>query len=101
MVQLLALQILKKVEAEASRKATEARLLALIVPFNKDRLDYYWSALLKDLPLCVEHLEVLEGSTSELLLCFIRIPPRSSWTDTWPFRRQNHPERIESSQKFA
>jgi hypothetical protein len=72
------LQILKKVEAEASRKATETRLLALMVPFNKDRLDYYWSALLKDRPLCVEHLEVLEGSTSELLFCFIRIPPRSS-----------------------
>lgn len=72
------LQLLKKLEGEASRKGTETQLLALIVPFNKDRLDYYWSALLKDLPLCVERLEVLEGSTSELLLIFIRILPRSS-----------------------
>lgn len=63
------LQLLKKVEDGASRKATETQLLALIVPFNKDRLEYYWSALLKYLPLCIERLEVLEGSTSELLSC--------------------------------
>ena len=70
----LVLQLLKKVEVGASRKATETQLLALIVPFNKDRLDYYWSALSKYLPLCIERLEVLEGSTSELLFMFYLNP---------------------------
>ncbi|KAF4630477.1 hypothetical protein G7Y89_g7669 [Cudoniella acicularis] len=53
-------QLLKKVEDGASRKTTETQVLALIVPFNKDRLDYYWSALSRYLPLCVQRLEVLE-----------------------------------------
>jgi hypothetical protein len=61
------LRLLKKVEFEASRKSTETQLLALIVLFNKERLDYYWSTLLKYLPLCIERLEELEGFTSELL----------------------------------
>jgi hypothetical protein len=68
------LRLLKKVEGSASRKATETKLLALIVPFNKERLDYYWSALLKYLPLCIERLEVLESSNSELFFCFIVFP---------------------------
>jgi hypothetical protein len=68
------LRLLKQVEGSASRKATETKLLALIVPFNKERLDYYWSALLKYLPLCIERLEVLESSNSELFFCFIVFP---------------------------
>ncbi|PMD19081.1 hypothetical protein NA56DRAFT_214524 [Hyaloscypha hepaticicola] len=58
------LRLLKKVEGSASRKATETQLLALVVPFNQERLDYYWSALSKYLPLCIERLEVLENSTN-------------------------------------
>ncbi len=59
------LRLLKRVEGSASRKATETQLLALVVPFNQERLDYYWSALSKHLPLCIERLEVLENSTIE------------------------------------
>lgn len=62
------LQLLKKVEVGASKKTTEMQLLALIVPFNEGRLDYYWSALRKDLKVCVGRLETLEGSTSKSLL---------------------------------
>lgn len=59
------LQLLKTVEVKA-KKATEAELLALIVPFNKERLKWYWSALQKELPRCITRLEALEGSTGEL-----------------------------------
>jgi hypothetical protein len=68
------LHLVKKVEAGASSKATERQLLALIVPFNKERLDYYWSALLKYLPVCIERLGVLESTTSELFFCLILFP---------------------------
>ena len=57
------LQLLKKVEIKrASTKSTEAQLLARIIPFNERRLNFYWSALKKDLPVCVERLTDLEAS---------------------------------------
>ena len=61
------LQLLKNVD-RTSRETTETQLLALVVPFNKERLDYYWSALKKDLPICMERLDDLEGSTGKLSL---------------------------------
>ena len=62
------LQLLKIVEG-VSRETAESQLLALIVSFNKERLVYYWSALNKHLPLCMERLQNLEGSAGKL-------PPR-------------------------
>lgn len=59
------LQLLKNVDS-TSRETAETQLLALVVPFNKERLDYYWSALKKDLPVCMKRLEDLEGSTGKL-----------------------------------
>lgn len=61
------LHLLKKIEAEASRKGTQAQLLALIVPFNQERLDYYWSALSKEIPLCIKRLQDLGVSTGKLV----------------------------------
>ncbi|TVY42409.1 hypothetical protein LOCC1_G004017, partial [Lachnellula occidentalis] len=55
---------LKKVELGASTKTTETQLLACIVPFNNERINYYWKALSRDLPLCIKRLEALEGSTN-------------------------------------
>ena len=57
------LQLLKKVEVGASRKATETQLLALIVPFNKDRLDYLLSAwkCLKVPPVSYSHVYLNHG----------------------------------------
>lgn len=66
------LHLLKKVEVKAI-KAMEAQLLALIVPFNKDRLKYYWSALEKHLPTCITRLEAMECSSSELCSNFLCI----------------------------
>lgn len=64
------LEHLKKVELGASRKTTETQLLAFIVPFNNERIDYYWKALSRVLSLCIERLEALEGFTSKLVLYF-------------------------------
>ncbi|OBT85143.1 hypothetical protein VE02_05607 [Pseudogymnoascus sp. 03VT05] len=55
------LQVLKTVNG-ASRQTAETLLLALIVPFNEKRLDYYWTALKKVLPLCMERIDDLESS---------------------------------------
>jgi hypothetical protein len=43
-------------------------LMAQIVPFNEERLNYYWSALDKNLSLCVQRLEMLHGNTGEISL---------------------------------
>ena len=61
------LELLKKVELGASRKTTETQLLVSIVPFNSERIDYYWKALERELSLCIERLEALEGSTSRIV----------------------------------
>jgi hypothetical protein len=61
------LQVLKNVDS-TSRETTETQLLALIVPFNKVRLDYYWSAVKRNLPLCIERLDNLEGSAGKLFI---------------------------------
>jgi hypothetical protein len=59
------LQLLKNVDS-SSRDAAETQLLALVVPFNKERLEYYWSALKHHLPVCMKRLDDLEGSTGKL-----------------------------------
>jgi hypothetical protein len=61
------LKLLKQVELRASRKTTETQLLGMIVPFNKERIDYYWNALSRELSICITRLEALEKSTSKLL----------------------------------
>ncbi|KFZ20014.1 hypothetical protein V501_00344, partial [Pseudogymnoascus sp. VKM F-4519 (FW-2642)] len=59
------LQVLKNVDS-APRKATETLLLGLIVPFNEERLYYYWTALKRVLPQCMERLDSL-GSSAGIL----------------------------------
>lgn len=59
------LQVLKNVDS-APRKATETLLLGLIVPFNEERLYYYWTALKRVLPQCMERLDSL-GSSAGML----------------------------------
>ena len=58
------LQLLRDIEG-SSKKAAETKLLALVVYFNKDRLDFYWTRLQKSLPKCMERLKALEITTSE------------------------------------
>ncbi len=60
------LKTLKQAEYGVSKKTLEKQLMAQIVPFNTQRLNYYWSVLDKDLDLCVKRLEFLEETTSEL-----------------------------------
>ena len=48
-----------------SRESIAMQLLALVVSFNLERLDYYWSALKNDLPLCIERLNKLESSAGK------------------------------------
>ena len=71
-------EILEQPEEKVSRKAREKQLMARIVPFNKERLDYYWSALDKDLDLCVQRLEILECTTSKAFLVILQCPLWSS-----------------------
>lgn len=59
------LLLLKNVDS-IPREDIETQLQALVVLFNRERLDYYWSALERDLPLCMERLEDLEGSAGKL-----------------------------------
>jgi hypothetical protein len=66
------LQLLMSVkDNRASKKAIETQLLEHFVSFNEERLDYYWSALRRDLGLCLERLAKLEGSISKLLTSFL------------------------------
>jgi len=62
------LQILKQAGEGVLRKTLEKQLMAQIVPFNEERLNYYWSALDKNLSLCVQRLEMLHGTTGEISL---------------------------------
>lgn len=57
--------LLLKNNSAASKKEMEAQLLALIVPFSKVRLDYYWHFLSRDLPLCIEYLKSPDIVTSK------------------------------------
>ena len=68
LLEILQLLKMRMSEVGASRKTTESQLLARIISFNKERLDYYWSALSTGLELCSERLEKLEGSTSRFFL---------------------------------
>lgn len=61
------LQVLKNVES-ASRQTSEMLLLSLIVPFNEKRLDYYWTALERVLPLCMERIDDLGSNAGMLYL---------------------------------
>lgn len=56
---------LLKENSASSKKGVEAQLLALIVPFSKVRLDYYWRLLSRDLPLCIEYLKSPDIVTSK------------------------------------
>lgn len=58
------LRLLRDIEG-SSKKAAETKLLALVVSFNEDRLDFYWSRLRKSIPDCMERLTTPEITTSE------------------------------------
>jgi hypothetical protein len=70
-------KILKQAEDGVTKEDLERQLIARIVPFNEERLDYYWSALDKDLDLCVERLKLLQGTTSKLSSVILLLPIQS------------------------
>lgn len=57
------LGLLRDIEG-SSKKAAETKLLALVVNFNKERLDFYWSHLKKSLPDGMKRLKALEITTN-------------------------------------
>lgn len=97
------LTVLKNMKDGVTKESIEAQLLNRIISFNKERLDYYWSALEDQMNLCTERLNVLEGSTSKLLSEFIILRCTSSaamCTDSQQYPYYLHPQSLKPIESF-